>query len=299
MYNLFATDNVGGGRAGTLGPTKQEVVMAQDLRGKWVLVTGAASGIGRETCLLLAGEGSNLVLADIDESGLASLAVELEALGAEVLHKVTDITDGEQVEALAGEVRKMVGAVDILLNNAGIGYSAELKDTTDEQWERLISINFLGAVRMINAFVPEMISKGRGQIINVSTGQVFYPVPTWGAYAASKAALATYSECLTWELRRFGIKVTTIFPGLINTPFYSEVEAHNPAQKLVLWCIQRFGASPASMAAKIVRGMRRGKRRVIHSWINWLTYLGKRAAPHAYDLAGDTFARALSEKPEA
>ena len=272
--------------------------MAQGLRGKWVLVTGAASGIGRETCLLLAGEGSNLVLVDIDDGGLLSLAGELEALGAEVLHKVTDITDGEQVEALAGEVRDRVGVVDILLNNAGIGYSAELKDTTEEQWRRLVDINFLGAVRMVNAFVPEMISRGRGQIVNVSTGQVFYPVPTCGAYAASKAALATYSECLTWELRRFGIKVTTIFPGLISTPFYSEVEAHNPAQKLVLWWIQRFGASPKGMAAKIVSGMRRGKRRVIHSWLNWLTYLGRRAVPHAYDLVGDAFARALSEKPK-
>ena len=270
--------------------------MVQDLRGKWVLVTGAASGIGRETCLILAREGSNLVLADIDEGGLASLAEELESLGSEVLHKVTDITDGEQVEALAGEVRERVGSPDVLLNNAGIGYSAELTDTSDEQWERLISINLLGAVRMINAFVPEMISKGGGQIINVSTGQVFYPVPTWGAYAASKAALATYSECLTWELRRFGIKVTTIFPGLISTPFYSEVEAHNPAQKLVLWWIQRFGATPERMAAKIVIGIKKGKRRVIQSWINWFTYLGRRAAPHAYDMVGDTFARALSEK---
>lgn len=271
--------------------------MGNDLRGKWVLVTGAASGIGRETCILLAKEGSNLVLADIDEAGLASTADYMESLGARVLHKVTDITDSAQVEALAADVRDRIGAVDILLNNAGIGYSAELKDTGDEQWERLMEINFMGAVRVVNAFLPDMIGKGGGQIINVSTGQVFYPVPTWGAYAASKAALATYSECLTWELRRYRIRVTTIFPGLISTPFYSEVEARNPAQKLVLWWIKTFGASPERMAAKIVGGIKRGKRRVIQSWINWLTYLGRRAMPHAYDLVGDAFARALSQKP--
>ena len=272
--------------------------MVQDLRGKWVLLTGAASGIGRETCLILAREGCNLILADIDEEGLKSLAQQLESLGAKVISKVTDITNGDDIQALVDEVREKVGAVDVLVNNAGIGMSEELKDTTEEQWNRLLNINFMGAVNMVNAFLPDMIKNGGGQIVNMSTGQVFYPVPTWGAYAASKAALATYSECLTWELRRFGIKVTTIFPGLISTPFYSEVEAHTFAQKLVLWWIKTFGATPEKMAAKIVGGMRRGKRRVIQSWLNWLTYLGRRAATHVYDLMGDTFAKVLGERRE-
>lgn len=272
--------------------------MAQDLRDKWILITGAASGIGKETSLLLAGEGSNLVLADINETGLVQTAEQLKALGAEVFYKATDVTDKEQIKELADAVHDRIGALDVLVNNAGFGCSAELKDTSDEQWEALIKLNFLSAINMVNAFLPPMLKKGRGQIVNISTGQVFYPVPTWGAYAASKAALATYSECLTWELRRFGIKVTTVFPGLINTPFYNEVETHTFPQKFVLWWIRSLGSTPLKMAIKIVGGIKKQKRRVIQSWVNWLNYLFRRHSPHAFDIVGDIFAQALGERCE-
>jgi short-subunit dehydrogenase len=269
--------------------------MVQDLKGKWVLLTGAASGIGKETCLLLATEGCNFVLADIDEGGLETLAGELRSLGSEVVFKKTDVTDREQISALASEVKERIGSVDILVNNAGIGCSAELKDTSDETWERLLELNFLSVIHMVNEFLPSMIEKGGGQIVNMSTGQVFYPVPTWGAYAASKAALATYSECLTWELKHLGIRVTTVFPGLISTAFYDVVEPRNFAQKFVLWWIRSLGSTPDKMAAKIVNGIKKQKRRVIQSWINWLTYFGKRFAPPPYELVGEIFAKALCE----
>lgn len=272
--------------------------MVQDLRGKWALVTGAASGIGRETCILLAGEGCNLVLVDIDEHGMISLADHLKAHGVDVHYKVTDVTDKGQVQALADMVQDRIGSLDILVNNAGVGCAAELKDTSDEQWERLFKINFFAIIKMINAFLPNLMRNKGSQIVNISTGQVFYPVPTWGAYAASKAAVATYSECLTWELRRFGIKVTTVFPGLIKTPFYSKIEPKNPAQKLVLWWINTLGSTPDKMATKIVNGIRRKKRRVIQSWVNWLNYLLRRHSPLAFELVGETFARALGGKCE-
>ena len=269
--------------------------MVQDLTDKWVLLTGAAGGIGKETCLLLAKEGCNFVLADIDEGGLEKLAAELKSLGSEVVYKKTDVTDKGQISALAGEVKERIGSVDILVNNAGIGCSAPLKDTSDETWQRLLEINFFSAIHMVNAFLPGMVERGGGQIVNMSTGQVFYPVPTWGAYAASKAALATYSECLTWELKHQGIHVTTVFPGLVRTPFYNVVEAKNFAQKFVLWWIRSLGTTPEKMAAKIVGGIKKRKRRVIQSWINWLTYTGRRLVSPPYDLAGEVFARALCE----
>ena len=270
--------------------------MAQDLRGKWVLLTGAASGIGKKTCLLLAREGCNLVIVDIDEMGLRSLEQELKSLGADVFHKVVDVTDKSQVQALAEEVHERIGAVDVLVNNAGIGHSSDIRHTTDEEWHRLIDINFYGPLNMTNAFLPGMIKRRGGQIVNMSTGQVFFPVPTWGAYAASKAALATYSECLTWELACFGIKVTTVYPGLISTPFYKDVKAATPAQKLVLWYINSLGSTPEKMAKKIVGGIKRRKRRVIQSWINWFTYLGRRPGGIMYDLGGEGFALALCDR---
>jgi short-subunit dehydrogenase len=270
--------------------------MIQDLHGKWVLVTGAASGIGKEDCLLLASEGCNFVIVDIDAGGLELLEKELESQGCQVISKVVDVTDKAQVEAMAVEVLDKIGTLDILVNNAGIGYNADLRLTPLEDWERLMNINFMGVLYVTHAFLPDMIKKGGGQIVNMSTGQVFFPVPTWGAYAASKAALATWSECLTWELSMFGIRVTTVYPGLISTPFYKDVHASTVPQKVVLWYINSLGGTPQLMARKIVKGIKRRKRRVIESWINWMTYLLKRPAPLSFDIGGDIFARALCER---
>lgn len=270
--------------------------MVQDLQGKWVLLSGAASGIGRETCLLLAREGCNFVAIDIDPEGLDKIAAELKAMGSKVISKVVDVTNKDQVVQLASEINEQIGAVDILVNNAGIGHNKDLRHTTDDEWQRLMDINFFALRDMTNAFLPAMIQKGGGQIVNMSTGQVFFPVPTWGAYAASKAAVATYSECLTWELSCFKIRVTTVFPGLISTPFYRDVHAKTLPQKLVLWYINALGSTPDVMARKIVKGIKRRKRRVIQSFINWMDYYVKRLAPMAFDIGGDVFAMALCDR---
>ena len=182
------------------------------------------------------------------------------------------------------------------MNNAGIGHNQDLRHTTDADWHKLMNINFFAILDMTNAFLPSMIQKGGGQIVNMSTGQVFFPVPTWGAYAASKAALATYSECLTWELSLFKIKVTTVFPGLISTPFYKNVHASTFAQKAVLWYINSLGSTPNVMARKIVKGIKRRRRRVIQSFINFMDYYVKRVSPMAFDIGGDLFAQALCER---
>ncbi len=270
--------------------------MVQNLQGKWVLLSGAASGIGRETCLLLAREGCNFVVIDIDAGGLDRVKAELESLGSKVISKVVDVTNKEQIRELASEVTAEIGAVDILVNNAGIGHNQDLRHTTDADWQKLMNINFFAVLDMTNAFLPAMIKKGGGQIVNMSTGQVFFPVPTWGAYAATKAALATYSECLTWELSCFKIAVTTVFPGLISTPFYKDVCATTLPQKLVLWYINALGSTPEVMARKIVKGIKRRKRRVIQSFINWMDYYVKRVAPLAFDIGGDVFAMALCDR---
>jgi len=270
--------------------------MVQDLHGKWVLLSGAASGIGKETCLLLANEGCNFVIIDIDEDGLKTTASQLESLGSKVMWKVVDVTKREQILELESEVTSKIGTLDILVNNAGIGHNEDLRHTSDETWQRLMAINFFAVLDMTNAFLPSMIQKGGGQIVNMSTGQVFFPVPTWGAYAASKAALATYSECLTWELGLFKIRVTTVFPGLISTPFYKDVHAGTMPQKMVLWYINALGSTPQAMARKIVKGIKHRRRRVIQSFINWMDYILKRLSPMSFDIGGDLFAQALCDR---
>jgi short-subunit dehydrogenase len=227
---------------------------------------------------------------------LRTTADQLESLGSKVIWKVVDVTKKEQIQELAAEVTGKIGTVDVLVNNAGIGHNEDLRHTSDETWKRLMAINFFAVLDMVNAFLPSMIAKGGGQIVNMSTGQVFFPVPTWGAYAASKAALATYSECLTWELGLFKIRVTTVFPGLISTPFYKDVHAGTLPQKIVLWYINALGSTPQAMARKIVRGIKHRRRRVIQSFINWMDYIPKRLSPMAFDIGGDLFAQALCDR---
>lgn len=269
--------------------------MARDLNGKWALVTGAASGIGRELCLALAKEGCNVALVDLNRAGMEKLAKELESLGSETCCMQTDVTDTSQIQALVNNVGEKTGGVDILVNGVGIALSANLMDTSPEQWEWIMKINFHSAVNITNAFLPDLLRK-RGHVVNISTGQAFFPVPTWGAYAASKAALASYSECLTWELKQYNVMVTTVFPGVVNTPFYSEVAAGTRGQKLLILFIRTFGAKPGKVAALIVKGIKKRKRRVIHSLINWTPYLGRRPLPHIFELAGEIMARAFCEK---
>lgn len=269
--------------------------MTQDLRGKWALVTGAASGIGRELCLALAHEGCNLALVDLNQGGMEQLAAELESLGAETFCRQTDVTDTGQIQSLVNSVREKIGGIDILVNGVGIAFSANLMDTSPDQWERVMKINFHSAVNTTNAFLPDLMKRS-GHVVNISTGQAFFPVPTWGAYAASKAALASYSECLTWELKQYHVAVTTVFPGVVNTPFYSEVAAKTPGQKVLIWGIRTFGAKPEKVASLVVRGIKKKKRRVIHSLINWTPYLGRRPLPHIFELTGEVMARVFCEK---
>ena len=112
----------------------------QDLHGKWVLLSGAASGIGREVVRLLVKEGCNFVLIDIDAAGLDAIADELKSNGASVISKVVDVTKKEQIEELASEVTAQIGTVDILINNAGIGHNEDLRLTSDATWHKLMNI---------------------------------------------------------------------------------------------------------------------------------------------------------------
>ncbi|MDD5749145.1 MAG: SDR family NAD(P)-dependent oxidoreductase [Actinomycetota bacterium] len=269
--------------------------MVWKLEGKWALLTGAASGMGRETSLLLAGEGCNLVLVDKDTEGLKKVEEEVREKGVESFSVSADITSSSDIQSLVKEARRRTGGIDILVNTAGIGQSADLRHTTEEEWRRLFEINFFSQIKMTNSFLP-MLIESKGQIVNFSSGQAFFPVPTWGAYAASKAAFATYSECLSWELSVFGIRVTTVFPGLVKTHFYDKIKPANFPQKFVLWYIHALGSNPQRVAKKIVRGIKHRKRRVVQSWYNWLTYLGRRPGGVLYDLVGEGFSLALCDR---
>ena len=191
----------------------------KNLNNRVVLVTGAGSGIGRATALLSARRGARLAICDLNEAGLKETAEAARGLGAEVLAQTVDVTDAASMDEFADAVHARFDTVDLLINNAGIGVQAGFFDTTREDWDRLIAVNIMGLVHGCERFVPRMIERGTGgQVANVSSGCGYSALTYMFGYSVTKFAAFGFSEALRMELRQHKIGVTTICPGLINTP---------------------------------------------------------------------------------
>ena len=230
------------------------------VKGKKVLITGGASGIGRCTAENFARAGAELILTDIDESALEAAAKKIGELGAKVHTRVVDVADRDQVEELAAWINDGLGGLDILVNNAGIGHLGELAETNLETWRRLMAVNFWGPLHHVYAFLPSMIARKGGHIVNVSSGQAFFRLPTWGAYATIKLALGAFSEILHFEVAKHGIKVTTVYPFMVNTPFYDEVKVETFGARLSMKLLPYYSMTPERVGRIIFRAIRKEKR---------------------------------------
>ena len=195
-----------------------------NLKKKRVLITGAASGIGFCLAEEFGRAGSKVVITDIAPDRLADAVKRLKTQGIRVHSRVENVTKRPEVEACIRWAINKLGGIDILINNAGIGHHSELEETTIEDWRKLVEVNLFGPLYHIYALLPFMKKKGDGCIVNVSSGQKFFRLPTWGAYASIKAALGTFSEILHFELRKYNIRVTTVYPFMVNTPFYDKIK---------------------------------------------------------------------------
>lgn len=229
------------------------------LRGKRVLVTGGAKGIGRCLASLIAEAGGELVLTDVDAVALEQTARELRAAGHAVHSRQVDVTDRAAVEELARWVEGPLGGLDVLVNNAGIGHTAEIAQTSLETWHKLMDVNFWGPLHHVYAFLPAMVSRRSGHVVNVSSGQAFFQLPTWGPYATVKLALGGFSEILRFELRKHGIAVTTVYPFMVHTGFYGEVEAKTWGQKMSMRLLPYYSMSPERVARIILSAIERRK----------------------------------------
>ncbi len=229
------------------------------LRGSTVIVTGASTGIGRETARLFARAGSNLVVAARDEERLAQATRELESCSGRAIAVPTDVTDRQAVEAMVTRAAEEFGRVDVLVNNAGVGLWAPLADGSMANMRRVFEVNLFGAIQCIQAVVPHMRRQRRGQIVNVSSIAGRIASPYEGAYAASKFALTAVSDALRLELADRGINVVTIYPGLTETPFHENVlkEMQLPPPPGVARPVP-----PIQVARAIVRAARRDAREV-------------------------------------
>ncbi|GFG68134.1 putative oxidoreductase EphD [Mycobacterium kubicae] len=192
-----------------------------------VSVTGAGSGIGRETALAFAREGAEVVVSDIDEATVKETAAEIAVRGGVAHPYVLDVSDADAVEAFAERVSAAHGVPDIVVNNAGIGQAGGFLDTPPEQFDRVLDINLGGVVNGCRSFGRRMVERGTGgHIVNVSSMAAYAPLQSLNAYCTSKAATFMFSDCLRAELDAAGVGLTTICPGVINTNIIQTTQFH-------------------------------------------------------------------------
>lgn len=183
-----------------------------------VSVTGAGSGIGRETALLFARLGAEVVVSDRDEAGVEKTAADVEARGGIAHPYVLDVSDAQAVEDFAESVCREHGVPDVVVNNAGIGQAGSFLDTPAAEWDRVLDVNLGGVVNGCRSFAGRMVDRGLGgHVVNVSSMAAYAPLQAMNAYCTSKAAVYMFSDCLRAELDAAGIGLTTICPGVINT----------------------------------------------------------------------------------
>lgn len=186
--------------------------------GKLVVITGAGNGFGRETALLFAEQGANVIATDIDLIAAERTAELCGLVGAEAWARRVDVSQADDMEALAAWVGSEFGAPDVVINNAGIGLAGSFFDTSDQDWQRVLDINLWGVIRGSRLFGQQMLAAGkRGHIVNVASMGAFTPSRFVAAYNTSKAAVMMLGDCLRGELAGKGIHVATICPGMSNT----------------------------------------------------------------------------------
>lgn len=276
--------------------------------GKRCLVTGAASGIGRATTLRLAAQGAELYLTDRDSDGLALTVADARALGAQVPeHRVLDVSDYDEVAAFAAAIHANHPSMDVVLNIAGVSAWGTVDRLTHDQWSRMVSINLMGPIHVIEAFLPLMVAARRGgRLVNVSSAAGLVALPWHAAYSASKFGLRGLSEVLRFDLARHRIGVSVVVPGAVRTPLVNTVEiagVDREDPKVSRW-VDRFSGhavSPERAAEKILAGVAKNRYLIYTSPDIRALYAFKRLAWWPYSVVmrqvNVIFTRALRPAP--
>ncbi|HEX7407804.1 MAG TPA: SDR family oxidoreductase [Candidatus Binatia bacterium] len=243
-------------------------------RGKNAVITGASSGIGRLLALRLAREGARVALVARRESELRQLAREIGPNGGQTLVLPCDVAERAQVFACAEQALAAFGAVDILVNNAGYGHHRRFLDWDLDDMERMLRVNFLGALYWTKALVPHMAERRTGWCVFVASVAGKLGVPEESAYAASKFAMVGLAEALSIELEDLGIHVLTVCPGTINTPFFDAeaLERMPPVSR-------RMMIEPERVVDAVIDALARGKHEITVPRLIAAGYIVRALAP--------------------
>ena len=256
------------------------------LEGRTALITGAGSGIGRALAINLAGRGCNLALADINTAGLAETAEQVGSTVRVSQHRL-DVADPDQIKVFPATVKTAHPGVDMLINNAGVALGGTFQQVGQADFEWLISINFLGVVRMTRAFLPALQMSDDARLVNLSSIFGIIAPPGQTAYVASKFAVRGFSESLRHELKGSPVGVTVVHPGGVATSIARNARAPHgaPADQLerqVKAIEAKLTLSPTVAAEKIVSAVERRRPRVLVGLDAKIASAVERIAPVSY-----------------
>lgn len=261
------------------------------LTGRAVLITGASSGIGRATAIECARRGARLFLCDVDEPGLAATAAACTGADDVRTWRV-DVADRAAMATFAEAVHAAVPAVDLLVNNAGVGLGGGFLHTSLDDWDWIVGINLLGVVHGCHFFVPPMVRRGAGgHVVNLSSLAGYAASEMLVAYSATKFAVLGLSEGLRDELAPHHIGVTAVCPGIIDTAITSTSPMRGPAdtpeqRQRVVDAYRRRNYPPERVARNILRAVRRNRAVAPISPEAWVLYYLKRLSPPLLARAG-------------
>jgi NAD(P)-dependent dehydrogenase (short-subunit alcohol dehydrogenase family) len=254
-------------------------------RDKTVLITGGTRGLGLVLARGFLKEGARVVICGREESTLERARTELERLGGEVLAVPCDVTDAVQVEALVSSVHERFGAVDVLVNNAGVIQTGPLESMTMEDFEDAIATHLWAPLYTTLAVLPEMKRRGEGRIVNISSIGGKVSIPHLVPYSVSKFALVGLSDGIRAELAQDGIKVTTVCPGLMRTGSPKNATFKGDHEKEYAWfyvsgSLPGFSLNAERAARKIIEACRRGDAEVLVGLPAKLATVARTLAPN-------------------
>ena len=253
------------------------------IENKTTLITGAASGIGRETALMMAQKGARIVALDRDEEGLGKLTNELSDRGEFCFPIVCDLASASDTEMAVRKVVNKMKGVDFLINNAGIGYHGATHEMPRESFEQVLQINLHAPCDLFQHLVHELIKSDVGHVVNVASIFGLVPHPRTAAYCASKYGLVGFTEAIRAEYGRWGLGVSMVCPGFVQTPMLESLPEQSETGQKLRKPSKWLTTTPDKIARKIVKAIRYNKRLVLATPLAHFLYHTKRLFPGTCD----------------
>jgi uncharacterized protein len=270
-----------------------------DIRGRVVLVTGASSGIGAATTREMAHKGAKVLLLARRKEAIEQIAAEIRAQNVLAKAYAVDLGDVQAVEKTSQAIRSEFGVPDVLINNAGVGRFLYVEETEPNEMVQMITSPFLAASLVTRAFLPEMIQRGSGQIVNLTSPAAFFPWPGATVYSAARWAMRGFTVALRADLRGTGVRATLVVPGKVRSPYFE----HNSGAEQRLPGISRIyqTLTPEQVAKAIANAVEHDRAEVILPFLLKLTVLMHRVFPGLVEslVAATGWTRSMNNSAEA